>query len=285
MSQPMYREGDKGQEVKRVQGALGGLKVDGDFGPKTKKAVQDYQQAESLEVDGIIGPATRKALKIDIYAGIDVSHWNGNVRWGALADSKVKFVWTKISQGFNFVDSASARNLKGCRENNIVVGGYHFPRLEEDQNNSKSPELEVKHFLKTYGGPIPKGDMLPVLDLEAGVKGDPDYNRQWALEWLRVFENETGLRPVVYTAKWYVNGYLRKDVGDLKKYKLWVADYTKPYNKGGRNEPDTTCGWDKWEAWQWTSKGSPSILDQTGIRKCDMNWIPGGHAAFDSFIV
>ena len=285
MRQLLYKKGDKGQEVKRIQRTLGNLVVDGDFGPKTKKAVQDYQRSKSLKADGIVGAEMRNALGIDMYVGVDVSHWNGNVRWTAVAESEVKFVWAKISQGRDHVDKNALTNLKACREHDIKVGGYHFPSPQIGHTNSKDPEIEVKHFLKAYGGAIPKGDFLPVLDLEAGVKGDPDHNRQWALEWLQIFENETGLRPVVYTAKWYVNTYLRRKIGDLKNYKLWVADYTKPYDKGGRNEPDSTCGWDEWSAWQWTSKGRVVGLDQTGIRRCDMNWLPGGPCAFDSFIV
>ena len=276
----LYKRGDKGQEVKRLQRALCGLSVDGDFGPKTEKAVRDFQKSNGAMVDGVVGPQTRSLLKINMYSGVDVSHWNGNVRWGKVDNKNVNFVWAKISQGRDYVDKASAKNLKGCRENDIVVGGYHFPSPQIGQSNSKDPEIEVKHFIKSYGGSIPKGDMLPVLDLEAGVKGDPDHNRQWALEWLQIFEDETGLRPLIYTAKWYVYSYLRNNVGDLKNYKLWVADYTKPYKEGGRNEPDGTCGWDEWAVWQWTSKGQLTGLDETGIRKSDCNWLVGGPEAF-----
>jgi GH25 family lysozyme M1 (1,4-beta-N-acetylmuramidase) len=122
--------------------------------------------------------------------------------------------------------------------------------------------------------------MLPVLDFEAGVKGDPTYNRQWALEWLQEFENETGIRCAVYTAKWFTHAYLKNNIGDLNKYPLWVADYTKPYKDGGRNEPDHLCGWDEWSAWQWTSSGIITGLGQTGIRKCDRNWLSGGPEGF-----
>lgn len=39
-----------------------GLQVDGIFGPKTEKAVRDYQTANRLQVDGIVGPKTWGAL-------------------------------------------------------------------------------------------------------------------------------------------------------------------------------------------------------------------------------
>jgi lysozyme len=279
----LYKQGDEGQEVMRAQRVLSGLVDDGKFGPKTYSAVQDFQKKSGLTVDGVVGPASRSALGIDMYAGIDVSHWNGNVRWGNVNKNKVNFVWTKISQGVDYTDPSAKRNLHGCRNNGISVGGYHFPSPQVGGSND--PKLEVQDFLKYYGGCIPSGDMLPVLDLEAGVKGDPDHNRQWALEWLKELENETGLRAVVYTAKWYVYSYLKNDVGSLVDYPLWVADYTQPYKEGGRNEPDSTCGWDEWSVWQWTSKGQIVGLDATGIRKCDRNWLCGGPTKFESLKV
>ena len=272
----LYRVGDKGQEVKRVQRTLGSLAVDGDFGPKTEKAVRDYQQSNGLGVDGVVGPATRSALGITIYAGVDVSKWNGNVPWGNVDQRQVEFVWAKVSQGRDWYDRAREHNFEGCRANDIPVGGYHFPSPHIGKS-SKDPELEVQQFLRALG-PIQKGDMLPVLDLEAGVKGDPDHNRQWALEFLEKFEDETGLRCVIYTAKWYVYSYLKNNVGDLKKYPLWVANYTRgeDRNKPDRNEPKDLCGWDEWLAWQWTSKGVINGFGRTGIRHVDRNWIAGG---------
>ena len=287
-SKPLvHKKGDKGQEVKRLQHALDSkgftLKLDGDFGAKTEDALRRFQQSVSLKADAIAGARTRSKLDIDVYFGIDVSHWNGNVRWGDVNPSEVHFVWSKISQGVDYTDPNAQQNLQGCRENGIRVGGYHFPSPQI--GGSGDPKREVQDFLKYYGGSIPAGDMVPVLDLEAGVKGDPAHNRQWALEWLQELENETGLRAVVYTAKWYVYSYLKNDVGALKDYPLWVADYTKPQKDGGRYEPDGNCGWDEWAIWQWSSKGSVAGLSSTGIRKCDVNWLVGGPSRFKELIV
>jgi len=274
----LYRNGDKGQEVKRIQRTVGKLTIDGDFGPKTEKAVRNYQQDSSLAVDGVVGPSTRMALGIDIYAGVDVSGWNGNVPWGNVNKKQVEFVWAKMSQGRDWYDKTRLHNLEGCRSNDIPIGGYHFPSPHLGAR-STDPQKEVQCFIKALGK-IEEGDMIPVLDLEAGKKKDPEFNRQWALEWLQEFENETGIRCAIYTARWFVRGYLGRNVKGLTDYPLWVADYTKPQNKGGRNEPDDLCGWNEWSAWQWTNKGRIQGLDQTGIRKCDRNWLVGGPDAF-----
>lgn len=47
-----------------IQILIGGLEVDGDYGPKTKKAVAAFQSAYGLEADGICGPKTWNALII-----------------------------------------------------------------------------------------------------------------------------------------------------------------------------------------------------------------------------
>lgn len=276
MKKGVYRKGDKGQEVRRFQEKIG-VKPDGVFGKRTEEAVKKYQAQNNLSADGVVGPITLASMGLDIYHGIDVSRWNGNVRWGNVDLAHCQFVWAKMSQGVDWYDKSREHNLEGCRANGIPVGGYHFP--SPHLGGSQDPKREVEQFLRALG-PIQSGDLLPVLDLEAGVKGDPNHNRQWALEFLQEFENETGLRCIVYTAKWYVNAYLKRDVGDLKDYPLWVADYTN-----SRNEPDSTCGWKEWTVWQWTGSGHINGLGETGIRKCDRNILPGGVDAFNKLIV
>ena len=55
--------GSKGESVKILQRVLN-LTVDGDFGPKTDKAVRDFQKKNKLIVDGEVGPKTWAALGI-----------------------------------------------------------------------------------------------------------------------------------------------------------------------------------------------------------------------------
>ena len=69
---PRLKQGSKGPDVvPRLQQALLNLgfdpgPIDGDFGPKTVKAVKKaYQKARGLTADGIVGPKTWAALHAD----------------------------------------------------------------------------------------------------------------------------------------------------------------------------------------------------------------------------
>jgi peptidoglycan L-alanyl-D-glutamate endopeptidase CwlK len=55
------RVGSKGEDVQRVQKALG-IAADGDFGPGTERAVKAWQAANGLTADGIVGPKTLEKL-------------------------------------------------------------------------------------------------------------------------------------------------------------------------------------------------------------------------------
>ena len=61
-SRPTIRRGARGGHVENLQRLLGGLAVDGVFGPKTEQAVRVFQQSKGLKVDGIVGPRTWAAL-------------------------------------------------------------------------------------------------------------------------------------------------------------------------------------------------------------------------------
>ena len=63
------REGDRGNEVRKVQEKLKQWgyytgEADGIFGPKTAEAVRSFQRKNGLTVDGIVGTQTYRALGI-----------------------------------------------------------------------------------------------------------------------------------------------------------------------------------------------------------------------------
>jgi uncharacterized protein (TIGR02594 family) len=61
-SRPELQQGAVGAAVSELQHMLGGIDVDGEFGPETDAAVRAFQANHGLEVDGIVGAATWTAL-------------------------------------------------------------------------------------------------------------------------------------------------------------------------------------------------------------------------------
>lgn len=65
-SDGMLRLGSKGARVRELQTLLvragHPVKVDGDFGPATKKSLKAFQKANGITVDGVYGPETEAAL-------------------------------------------------------------------------------------------------------------------------------------------------------------------------------------------------------------------------------
>ena len=59
----MLSYGSEGRQVQLLQQALGGIKVDGIFGPETEAAVRSFQASRGLTVDGVVGPLTSAALR------------------------------------------------------------------------------------------------------------------------------------------------------------------------------------------------------------------------------
>ena len=57
----VLRRGDRGPAVAELQSLIF-LKDDGIFGPKTERAVRDFQEDKGLTKDGVVGPQTWKAL-------------------------------------------------------------------------------------------------------------------------------------------------------------------------------------------------------------------------------
>jgi peptidoglycan hydrolase-like protein with peptidoglycan-binding domain len=56
------RNGSTGDNVKYLQAALGGLKVDGIFGALTQAAVRKFQKQQGIQIDGVVGPQTWSRL-------------------------------------------------------------------------------------------------------------------------------------------------------------------------------------------------------------------------------
>ena len=258
------RRGNRGQEVARLQSTLG-IVDDGIFGGQTESAVRRYQSSKGLAVDGIAGENTLTMLGIPVFLGIDVSTWNGDIEWDKVAKDGVKFAYVKLTEGRTFV-STQADELAKARCAGLAVAPYHFGRPDTNAG-IEDAGAEARHFLDNYD--YHEGDMRPVLDMEDGMKTDDNYNIRWALRFCDIVEEELGARPLIYTARWYVQAFMEQSddqlLYEIGREDLWWAEYSDEQQKPLRP-------WSQWKVWQFTNRGSVD-----GIKgSVDLNWSAGG---------
>jgi lysozyme len=173
--------------------------------------------------------------------GIDVSHYQGLVRWDRVAKAGIHFAYVKATAGKYFVDTRFHENWHGMRTGEIYRGAYHFFYAADD------PVEQAKHFVATIRELKPT-DLPPVLDVEILDHTSDSELLDGILIWLKMVEKALGRTPVVYTDPIFGDRYLKDE--RLSKYPLWIADYS---SKVG----EVPAPWKKkgWTFWQHSQKG------------------------------
>lgn len=181
----LLTRGDYGKAVRKLQKQLAELgyytyQIDGIFGPRTEKAVRQFQTASDIAVDGIVGPKTREMLlfhpiakeewkKADIAASQTVSR---------STDSVEESVQTLIMES-----TAYTANCQGC--SGITATGINLHENPDVKVVAVDPDvipLGSTVWVEGYGYAI-------AADVGGGIDGKEidvyfsDYNR--AIEWGR----------------------------------------------------------------------------------------------------
>lgn len=183
--------------------------------------------------------------------GIDVSHYQGVVRWDHAAEAGIQFAYAKATGGTYFVDPSFHEHWHGMREAEVYRGAYHFYYAADD------PRAQAKHFVATIGKLLPT-DLPPMLDVEISDHTDKKALLEGTLIWLETVEKMLGRRPLLYTDPGFGDKYLN-DVR-LSKYPLWIADYSaKP---SSLPSPWKKTGWIVWQySHGGTVQGVPGEVD------------------------
>lgn len=169
--------------------------------------------------------------------GIDVSAWQGQIDWDKVASYGMDFVFIRITEAGNVIDSCFERNFSGCKKHNIPVGVYKYSyamTIAEIQS-------EARKVVSVLNG---RKLQYPVwLDLE--------YNNQRAIGAESIHKMADAFREIVETAGYKfgiycnVDWYMNVICSHLKKYDFWIARY--PANDDGwlqeRLRPDFGVGW------------------------------------------
>jgi lysozyme len=185
--------------------------------------------------------------------GIDVSHYQGEVNWPAVAESGVVFAFIKATDGIADVDPRFARNWAGAKAAGILRGAYHFFRPSLDS------ERQAAHFL----GAVPVDDMAlaPALDVEITDGLERAALQQGIRTWLETVQAALGGKPVVYTDPTFWRSSV---AADFSAYPLWLACYA--------GEPEIPAPWQTWTFWQHSDAGQVNgILGQVDLDYCALS--------------
>lgn len=170
--------------------------------------------------------------------GIDVSHYQGAVRWPQVARNGVAFSFVKATEGAYVVDPFFKDNWTGCAAAGLTRGAYHFGRavsLAEDQ---------AQKFFATVGA-LGRNDLPPVLDIETLDGCKPPAVLKWVLDFTAAADALFGRQTMIYTSNSFWK-HLAPLPGcePLGKRKLWLADYAE--------HPSIPAPWQAWSCWQYS---------------------------------
>jgi lysozyme len=173
--------------------------------------------------------------------GIDVSDYQPNVNWQAVAREGILFGFVKSTEGATLVSQTFARNWAAMKDVGIQRGAYHFFRP------ASSVQGQIDLFLKTVK--LEPGDLPAALDLETtgGLSAGELCDR--AAIWLEAVEKATQMRPIIYT---YPGFWDQLGTTRFADYPLWIAHYTSA------EQPWVPGGWKSWTFWQYSDTGSVS---------------------------
>lgn len=175
--------------------------------------------------------------------GVDIYRYQTVTDWRALAGA-VKFAWVKLTDGGGPAVVRGDKQVNGCKNAGILVGGYHYAQP------SPAPEVQARVF----NGELERlraDDIVPALDLEAPFTPN-DTARQFAIRFLHEMV-KYGHRPAVYmSASWAAT--LRPDRWDIPGLVIWIAAYGR---NDGRRYPEAVTRFypGRCDVHQYTSTG------------------------------
>ncbi len=176
--------------------------------------------------------------------GIDVSKFQGDIDWNAVANSGVKFAWIKATEGGDRADERFQANWTGAKAAGVPHGAYHFVYWCR-------PPMEEMAFFE-QNAPVEPDALPPVLDVEATPTSKTCHRhltQDAAIAEMQVMLNEMerhyGKRPVIYTTVDFYQAILAD--GAFLDYPIWV--------RSTKYHPSVKYGPRAWHFWQYQSDG------------------------------
>jgi lysozyme len=201
--------------------------------------------------------------------GIDVSKFQGEIDWNAVASSGVKFAYIKATEGGDHADERFQANWDGAKAAGIERGAYHFVYW------CRPPMEEMNWF--EQNAPVDPSALPPVLDVEATPTSKTckrHLSQAAAIADMKVMleemERHYGKRPIIYSTVDFYQAILSD--GAFMDYPIWV--------RSTKYHPTVKYGTRPWAFWQYQSDAYVN-----GIKpKVDRNAFFGTKAQWEAFL-
>jgi GH25 family lysozyme M1 (1,4-beta-N-acetylmuramidase) len=184
-----------------------------------------------------------------VYKGIDVSKWQGEIDWAAVKSGGIDFAIIRSGYGKATPDEKLAANIKGCEENSIPYGLYHY-------TYAKTPEeakIEAEFFVNRVKDFSP--DMPLVLDIEEPFYKKMSQKQVEAIidSFMKVLKANGYQDSTVYSNAYFLTNTVDTErVGDA--YPIWVASW------GDVEKLDAFYD-GRYYLWQYSSNGRVAGID------------------------
>ncbi|MFE5207935.1 lysozyme [Streptomyces sp. NPDC056600] len=182
--------------------------------------------------------------------GVDVSGHQGNVDWGSLWNSGVKWAYVKATEGTYYKNTSFTQQYNGSYNIGMIRGTYHFATPD-----TTSGATQANYFVDNGGGWSRDGRTLPgVLDIEWNPYGASCYGKTqsqmvaWIRDFVNTYKARTGRDAVIYTATSWWTECTGNNSGFGATNPLWVARYATAVGT-------LPAGWSYYTMWQYTSTG------------------------------
>lgn len=188
--------------------------------------------------------------------GIDVSTYQGDIDWAAVASSGVKFVSIKATEGTTFLDPHLARNWAGAREHGLFRTAYHFAHPSLDAVAQANFFVASVNAAGGFGKNT--STMQLMLDLEDADKEAPAAVWAWTQAFLGRVQALTGRPGIVYTGYYFWRDQVGNPSSNLD-CPLWIAAYIP--------KPLVPSAWPGgWTFWQHSDAGKiPGITGNVDL--------------------
>lgn len=208
---------------------------------KIKKTVE-VEQKDDADVPVLPGmtmvmPPKLVAIDGENYVlGFDVSHHQNRIHFESMSAVGYQFVFLKATEGRTHTDSKFHQYVGQARTAGLLVGAYHFARLQRVESISVigSAYKQAKHFARQLRQLKQEGSLLrmlpPVLDVEwHDTLKEGNFRPEEVVVFIHAFaeciKQELGVGIIVYTGPSFFKQYIKTPLPD---YKLWlVSGYNK----------------------------------------------------------